>query len=224
MSIVNAEILVIEDDHNQRKLFQKILENAGVYVHFASDLSLALEIIKSVPLNFIISETEVSGERTIELIRRLKTIDRYKNIPVLIVSSQKASRYREKSLEAGAADYLEKPLNANYILQVLRKFERDSHIDDYILKNPEKINFELQGDIIKLNEFSCILRSSTKFGKNLELNIKSDLLTKLGLDKNAPKIARPSMASENGQFDSILNFVGVSDDSAKKVRSFRPAT
>jgi len=60
---------------------------------------------------------ELDGYDTIRIIRRL---DEFKNLPIIAVTAKAMKGDREKCIEAGASDYISKPVNIEQLLSLLR--------------------------------------------------------------------------------------------------------
>jgi len=60
---------------------------------------------------------ELDGYDTIRIIRRL---DEFKDLPIIAVTAKAMKGDREKCIEAGASDYISKPVNIEQLLSLLR--------------------------------------------------------------------------------------------------------
>jgi CheY-like chemotaxis protein len=60
---------------------------------------------------------ELDGYDTIRIIRRL---EEFKNLPIIAVTAKAMKGDREKCIEAGASDYISKPVNIEQLLSLLR--------------------------------------------------------------------------------------------------------
>jgi CheY-like chemotaxis protein len=62
---------------------------------------------------------EMDGYATMAAIRE---IDRYKNLPIIALTAKAMRGDREKSIEAGASDYVTKPVDTSHLLGVMRSW------------------------------------------------------------------------------------------------------
>jgi CheY-like chemotaxis protein len=60
---------------------------------------------------------ELDGYDTIRIMRKL---DAYKDLPIIAITAKAMKGDREKCIEAGASDYLAKPVNTEQLLSLLR--------------------------------------------------------------------------------------------------------
>jgi CheY-like chemotaxis protein len=64
---------------------------------------------------------ELDGYDTIRIMRK---VDAYKNLPIIAITAKAMKGDREKCMEAGASDYLAKPVNTEQLLSLLRVWTR----------------------------------------------------------------------------------------------------
>ena len=109
-------VLVIEDDRRSADLLSAYLVTAGFTVELAHDGVAGLEIAReNVPLAIVL-DIRLPGVDGWEVLRRLKSDSRTKEIPVLVVS---VVDERPRGLSLGAIDYLVKPISRDEILSSL---------------------------------------------------------------------------------------------------------
>ena len=81
----------------------------------------AIELIKTTPgLNMVLMDImmpEMDGYQTIGEIRRDR---QFRNLPILAITAKAMKGDREKCLEAGASDYIAKPVNSEQLLSLMR--------------------------------------------------------------------------------------------------------
>ncbi|GHU20913.1 hypothetical protein FACS189472_13070 [Alphaproteobacteria bacterium] len=106
-----AKILVIDDSENARLLLKRRLSIHGYEVVAAESESRALEILAKVPVDVIFLNIFLNEESSLGFLTRLKSDDAYKNIPLIIVSSDSDVELFVSCIEAGADDYMVKPIN-----------------------------------------------------------------------------------------------------------------
>ena len=102
------KILVVEDDQDLNNLFCKTL-NRNNYVTFSADnANTASVILEKEYIDLIITDIMMPGENGFEFIRHLR--DSNNNLPVLIITA------KGDILDAGADDYMVKPININEMI------------------------------------------------------------------------------------------------------------
>ena len=108
-------ILVIDDDPDDRDALRTVLEKAGVEPILT--LSSAQEVFtylrgversEDLP-DLIITDLNMPGINGYELLQKLRTINRYQHIPVVVCSTSTFSADVSRCLAAGAKQYISKP-------------------------------------------------------------------------------------------------------------------
>jgi CheY-like chemotaxis protein len=114
-------VLVVDDDTRNIFALSSVLERRGMRVLTASTGSEAIATIESTPQLAIvlmdIMMPEMDGYQTMQVIRKNPTLRR---MPIIALTAKAMKGDREKCLEAGASDYLAKPVNTEQLLSVLR--------------------------------------------------------------------------------------------------------
>lgn len=101
-------VLVVEDSLTTRELEASILRAAGYEVEAARDGVEALELLMRNSFDLIVTDLQMPRMDGFELMRRLREDGRFKDIPVIVVSSLGTDEDRLKGLEMGADAYFVK--------------------------------------------------------------------------------------------------------------------
>lgn len=117
MPSARALILCVERDPHIRELEAYFLDQAGFAVHFAEDGVQALDIARTLKPAIVITEILVPGLDGLALCHQLKATEETRHIPVVVFSILAAEA---RAREAGAEDFLRKPLAEHRLLQVAR--------------------------------------------------------------------------------------------------------
>lgn len=102
----SKKILIIEDDDFLRNLILKKLERAGYNVLFAVDGNAGLSIIENEKPGLILLDIILPGIDGFEVLKRIKTNESLKDIPVIILSNLGEKKNIEQGLGLGADDYI----------------------------------------------------------------------------------------------------------------------
>ncbi|TRZ90598.1 response regulator, partial [bacterium] len=105
-----SQILVIEDDIMNSRLLATILTRLGYTVETAFDGITGLEKAVSSPPDVILLDINLPRMDGYEVARRLKQAEKTKIIPIVMISSFAEVENRVKALDAGADDFLSKPI------------------------------------------------------------------------------------------------------------------
>ncbi|MDR2646130.1 MAG: hybrid sensor histidine kinase/response regulator [Holosporaceae bacterium] len=106
-----AKILIIDDHENTRSLLKRRLSIYGHEVLTAANSKLALQILSANTIDVIFLNMFIDGVSSYDFLISLKENNLYRVIPVIMISSDSDSELVVKCIEAGAEDYLIKPLN-----------------------------------------------------------------------------------------------------------------
>jgi len=119
--LVGRTVLLVDDDARNIFALSSILERHGMQVISASTGREAIEAIKSngnIALVLMdIMMPEMDGYQTIG---RIRGEGAFRRLPIVALTAKAMKGDREKCLEAGASDYLAKPVNTEQLLSVLR--------------------------------------------------------------------------------------------------------
>jgi two-component system alkaline phosphatase synthesis response regulator PhoP len=117
------KILVVDDEEPISQYLKKKLTKLGYTVYTAEDGEEALEqAFLNLP-DIVLLDIKLPKLGGIEVCRRLKSDERTKGIPVLILSAKAQSSDIKDGLEAGADRYLCKPISFPDILENIRAYE-----------------------------------------------------------------------------------------------------
>ncbi len=113
-------ILIVDDSETNLVLLEAILEDAGCNVEKAFSAKEALvSLTKSIP-NLILLDLLMPNENGFDLLKKLKSNNVFKKIPIIIVTAFANGENRTMAKQLGAIDVIEKPIN---ITEFLDKIE-----------------------------------------------------------------------------------------------------
>jgi HAMP domain-containing protein/CheY-like chemotaxis protein/signal transduction histidine kinase len=119
--LVGRTALLVDDDARNIFALSSALERRGMQVLTATTGREAIELIDQTPeLAIVLMDImmpEMDGYQTIETIRGNPA---YRRLPIIALTAKAMKGDREKCLEAGASDYLAKPVNTEQLLSALR--------------------------------------------------------------------------------------------------------
>ena len=102
------QILVVDDSITTRTLEKNILESVGFSVKLAKDGIEALEKLQKQKFDLIVSDVDMSEMNGLELTSKVKSNNRFADIPVVLVTALESDVDRERGIEVGADAYLVK--------------------------------------------------------------------------------------------------------------------
>jgi DNA-binding response OmpR family regulator len=118
---VTKRILVAEDDPVTRRFVVSLLTERGYEVLVAEDGEHAIATATTAQPDLIVSDLVMPYRDGYEVLRAIRTDDRLKNIPVLILSMRDHEEDIVRGFEQGADEYIVKPFNAREFISRVRK-------------------------------------------------------------------------------------------------------
>jgi HAMP domain-containing protein/CheY-like chemotaxis protein/putative methionine-R-sulfoxide reductase with GAF domain len=120
-ALAGRKVLVVDDDVRNIFALSSVLERRGMTVLSAGTGREAIETIESTPdLAIVLMDImmpEMDGYETMQVIRQNPSLRR---LPIIALTAKAMKGDREKCLEAGASEYLAKPVNTEQLLSALR--------------------------------------------------------------------------------------------------------
>ena len=115
-------ILIVEDCNDMRRSLRSVLESRGYPgVREAGNAIEALEILQTESgINLIVSDVNMPGLSGIDLCRAIKSDVGLHDIPVLMLTGLTDETTLQEAFEAGACDYIAKPVRVNELLARVR--------------------------------------------------------------------------------------------------------
>ena len=119
--LVGRQVLLVDDDARNIFALSSVLERHGMHVLTATTGREAIELIETNPqLSIVLMDIMMPEMDGYETIQQIRAQGAYRRLPIVALTAKAMKGDREKCLEAGASDYLAKPVNTEQLLTVLR--------------------------------------------------------------------------------------------------------
>ena len=119
--LIGRTVLLVDDDARNIFALSSVLERRGMRVLTATTGREAIQLVNSTPdLAIVLMDImmpEMDGYQTMTEIRN---DGRFRRLPIIALTAKAMKGDREKCLDAGASDYLAKPVNTEQLLSALR--------------------------------------------------------------------------------------------------------
>jgi DNA-binding NtrC family response regulator len=117
-SIARQLILVVDDDAGNRRLLSSFLDSQGFAVDTASSGQEALDYLDAHHVDMLVSDVRMPGMSGLDMLRQLRQRDT--SLPVLLVTAYADIRDAVEAMRDGAANYLEKPIDFEELMDSVR--------------------------------------------------------------------------------------------------------
>ncbi|MBW8856041.1 MAG: response regulator, partial [Bradyrhizobium sp.] len=119
--LVDKTVLLVDDDARNIFALSSALERRGMRVLTATTGMEAIELVHSTPeLAIVLMDIMMPEMDGYQTIARIREEPQYRRLPIIALTAKAMKGDREKCLEAGASDYLAKPVNTEQLLSALR--------------------------------------------------------------------------------------------------------
>jgi PAS domain S-box-containing protein len=114
------QLLIVDDDARNAFALSKLLSDKGVKMYIATSANKALEKLEHVEVSLILTDIMMPGMDGYEFIKTLRSQPRFQKLPIIALTAKAMKGDREKCIEAGANDYLSKPIDPERLFSMLR--------------------------------------------------------------------------------------------------------
>jgi len=119
---MESDVLVVDDSAAIRKILQRVLRQTGMAIRNileAGDGQEALELIKSRPVDLVLSDINMPKMDGIQLLAALKASAEWRSVPVVMITTEGGETKVSEAVRLGAAGYVRKPFTADQIKEKL---------------------------------------------------------------------------------------------------------
>ncbi len=122
-------VLVVDDSLTVRRVTQRLLTREGYRVTLAKDGLEALEkLAEETPL-VVLSDIEMPRMDGFDLLRNIRNEERWKAIPVVMITSRIAQKHRDYAMELGANHYLGKPYSEEELVGLVGQYTQADRLE-----------------------------------------------------------------------------------------------
>ncbi|MCF6238840.1 MAG: response regulator, partial [Candidatus Marinimicrobia bacterium] len=111
-----SRILCVDDERFNLKILEDILTSCGYEVVTAHNDKETLEILNKMKVDLILLDVIMPGVNGYDLCKFIKEDERYRNIPVVMLTALSSKEERIKSIASGAEDFISKPFDRTELL------------------------------------------------------------------------------------------------------------
>ncbi|WP_041223678.1 sigma-54-dependent transcriptional regulator [Deferribacter desulfuricans] len=149
---MSVRVLIIDDDSALCYGLKRLLSDS-FDVHTALNGSDALDLVKKNKFNIIFLDYKLGEENGLEVLKAIKKIDA--NVPVVMMTAYGTSNLVLDSIKLGAVEYIVKPVEPEYIVEIATKIARIDN-QEYCPENALKLDYESFSDEIFIGSSKAI--------------------------------------------------------------------
>jgi len=114
------KVLVVDDDIRNIFAISTVLESYEINVIYGENGKIGIKCLKDNPdVDVVLMDIMMPGMDGIEAIQEIRRISRFRSLPIISVTAKAMKGDREKCLEAGASDYITKPVDPEKLLSMI---------------------------------------------------------------------------------------------------------
>jgi HAMP domain-containing protein/CheY-like chemotaxis protein/signal transduction histidine kinase len=122
------KILVVDDDMRNIYALTTVLEESEMQVVFAQDGKKALEALQSHPdVDVVLLDIMMPEMDGYQAAREIRKMEQFRSLPIIALTAKAMKGDRERCIEAGASDYIPKPVDTDRLFSLLRVWLYSEH-------------------------------------------------------------------------------------------------
>jgi CheY-like chemotaxis protein len=126
--LADRKVLVVDDDIRNVFAMTSALETHGMRVMHADSGKEGIEMLKAdTEIDLVLMDVMMPGLDGLDTIRIVRSLDGYRDLPIVAVTAKAMVGDREKCIAAGATDYLAKPVNVDVLVATLWRALQATH-------------------------------------------------------------------------------------------------
>jgi CheY-like chemotaxis protein len=118
--IAGGKVLLVDDDVRNLFALTSVMERHKLEVIHAESGQQALDTLRSEPVDLVLMDIMMPKMDGYEAIRRIRQQPELRDLPIVALTAKAMKGDREKCIEAGASDYITKPVNLDDLIWMLR--------------------------------------------------------------------------------------------------------
>jgi CheY-like chemotaxis protein len=119
--LAGRKVLIVDDDARNIFAIASVLERHKMQVVFAENGKKGIEVLHSTPdVDVVLMDVMMPEMDGYETTRALRELPQFKTLPIIALTAKAMKGDREKCIDAGASDYITKPVATDRLLSLLR--------------------------------------------------------------------------------------------------------
>jgi CheY-like chemotaxis protein len=120
-TLVGKKVLVVDDDVRNIFALTSLLEDHGLDVYHAENGRAGIEMLKkTLDIDLVLMDIMMPEMDGYETMKAIREIPQFRSLPIIALTAKAMKGDRAKCIEAGASDYITKPVDLEQLFSVLR--------------------------------------------------------------------------------------------------------
>ena len=114
-------MVVVDDDIRNIFSLASALEEYGIRLLYAESGRAGIDLLRATPeADVMLVDIMMPDMDGYETIREVRSMDAFRDLPIIAVTAKAMKGDRQKCIQAGASDYVSKPVDIDHLISVLR--------------------------------------------------------------------------------------------------------
>ncbi|MQY01984.1 Sensor histidine kinase RcsC [Actinomadura sp. RB68] len=128
-ALSGRKVLIVDDDVRNVFALTSVLEGYGMEVLYAEDGQAGIDLLHRNPdVSLVLMDVMMPGLDGYATTAAIREMPQFAELPIIVITAKVMKGDREKSLEAGASDYVPKPVDVDHLLEVMRDWLKPSAV------------------------------------------------------------------------------------------------
>lgn len=114
-------IVIVDDFENTQKVIENSLKSLEHQALFANNGEEALKYFDGRPIDLLITDLNMPVMNGIELVKNVRGLDKYKLIPILMLTTEQNKEKRKMADEVKVTSWVQKPFNFEQFLKIVQR-------------------------------------------------------------------------------------------------------
>ena len=145
--VLGARILLVEDNEMNQQVASEILEQAGLVVQIANNGEEAVTMVSETSFDTVLMDIQMPVMDGYQATTEIRKEQRFDDLPIIAMTAHAMTGDREKSLQAGMNDHINKPIDPDQLFSALLKWVKPGHreIPEHLLNKMKEASVEPEG-------------------------------------------------------------------------------
>lgn len=221
-----ATILLVDDDQDILTFGKRILSSQSHDVMTAKDVLEAVDLLNMHTFDLILSDANMPMHSGFDLLKTLKSDERFKNIPVALLTARRDRVDIEKAIALGVDDYIVKPIDPALLIKKVNSLFKKHPPQERASFDLQEINTKLpatvtlEAHILTVSEVGLVIETNQALFEGQLINLNSTLFDHIRIKPPVMKVLSCENHKSLKIWRSRVLFLGANDMTLQRVRAW----